>query len=108
MAKNAKIETRDWKPDPYDAMNLAALRYYSLEIEQLCISIYAGDDKKRTKFAKLQTYLGDFVKELRREFRQPLTAREVVGVRASDCYDSWVMCSGNCVPPGFCDRVDSK
>ena len=107
MAKKAKKAKKativPWEPTLYDAMNLASLRYYVMEIEQTAISIYAGDNKNRTKFNALVVDLADFLMFVRAKY-EGKGAGKKNGVLSDECYDSWVLCSGMCVPPDQCDR----
>ena len=103
--KKAKSgQERKWKPSAFDAMNLAYLRYYAMEIEQTSISIYAGDDDDRTKFNALVVDLSDFLIMIRAKYKDKGAAKKDVPVLADQCFDSWVLCSGLCVPPDQCDR----
>ena len=104
--RKAKANIEQWEPSLYDAMNLAYLRYSVMEIEQTAISIYAGDDKTRKKFNALVVDLADFLTFIRAKYKGPSTPKKKKnGVVDSDqCYDSWVLCSGMCVPPDQCDR----
>src|SRR5678809_77577 len=85
MAKKKK----KWSPIALDAMNLAALRYALMSIEQTVISIYAGDDLDRTDFANLQEDLRRFKVMLREAYQhKPLSSE---GRPADSCYDDWVL-----------------
>jgi hypothetical protein len=100
-SKKAKsAQQAKWQPSAFDAMNLASLRYYAMEIEQVSISVYAGDDKDRTKFNKLVVDLADFLILIRAKYKGVSPEEEL----SDECYDSWVLCSGMCVPPDQCQK----
>ncbi len=87
-----------WQPTPQDAINLAALRYYALEIERKCILIYCTDPAAaRPTFEPLTDLLAGFIKDLN-EFGSKKTVQF-----NSECCPPFVLCSdGLCHPPGTC------
>ena len=86
-----------WQAGPDDAIRLAALRWFALEIERMGIEIYASD---KTKYKAIEKVL-----------RQTMTAmnaqRDRVIVADSDeCPDGYVLCKdGLCAP--MCDGIAS-
>lgn len=85
-----------WEPSPLDAINLAAIRYYAIEIEQLSISVYASD-RNKTLFPKLEQLLAKTVKDIQ-------TLGKTTSARSGDdCADGYILCDdGLCHPPGTC------
>jgi hypothetical protein len=82
-----------WVPDPKDAINLAALRWYALTIDRLCIEIYATN---RKKFRELETLLQSQVKAL-------YGFAKDVGLRDDDqCPPGYMMCPDRLCAPS-CD-----
>jgi hypothetical protein len=80
---------KDWVADPRDAIALAALRWYALTIDRLCIEIYATD---RKKFEDLEDLLKSHVVALYKFGK---------GVKFTDedeCPEGYVMCNGLCAP----------
>jgi hypothetical protein len=84
-----------WQAGPEDAIRLAALRWFSLEIERMGIEIYASD---KTKYKAIEKVL-----------RQAMTAmnatRDRIAVGDPDeCPDGYVLCKdGLCAP--MCDGI---
>jgi hypothetical protein len=83
-----------------EALELAALRYYALEIERVSIAIYACDaDPKRTFFKRLTTTLGKHLHDLKRLQEECKAGKSVV----AECRDPFELCAdGLCHPPGEC------
>jgi hypothetical protein len=80
---------QDWVAKPEDAIALAALRWYALTIDKLCIEIYATDRRKFTALeAKLKAQVTALVK-----FAKGVTAAD-----EDECPDGYVMCDGLCKP----------
>lgn len=95
MAKKhtAKHRKSKWRSGPNDAIRLAAIRWYAMNIEQLAIEIYATD---RNKFDGMVALLQKQSKEL---FRFGLGPG---GFDIDDCADGYVLCKdGLCAP--MCD-----
>ena len=91
-----KLKTKQWTPSPFDGLHLAALRVYALQIERLCISIYASDSSQKT-FPKMETLLAQTVKDLRK------LGKQADATASSECADGYVMCAdGLCHPPDTC------
>lgn len=104
MAKGRiKKRRTDKKPDALDAINIAALRYYAMSIERLCLSIYIGDDEQHTNYEELLKDLGGFLKATRKKYGQKkqYKAKRLSAFEA-DCRDDWVLCNSFCVPPDEC------
>ena len=57
-----------WMPQPEDAINLATIRWYAIEIEKLLIEMYSTN---RKKWPGLQKLLDKDMKELYDYFKKP-------------------------------------
>jgi hypothetical protein len=86
-----------WQPSPQDAINLAALRYYAMEIERKSTLIYFTDPSAdRPILGPLTDLLASFITQLNELAAQPK------GFNA-ECCPPFVLCSdGLCHPPGTC------
>lgn len=80
---------QDWVADPRDAIALAALRWYALTIDRLCIEIYATD---RKKFKELEDLLQSQVAALFKFGKNVTLADE------DECPEGYIMCNGLCAP----------
>lgn len=89
-------------PSKFDAMNLAAFHHYVSLIHLECISIYAGDDKDRSKTRALRKDLGRFLLEIRQKYRD-LNYGPSAG-RGDRCCDPYVDCGDHCELPELCSR----
>jgi hypothetical protein len=96
--KKARSAKRPWQPDPNDAIRLAALRWFTLELERLSIEIYASD---KTKYAAMDKVFRTAIKELGQVGRRSgLQAEE-------DCPDGYILCKdGLCAP--MCDAEEAN
>jgi hypothetical protein len=66
MAHPPSTTQASWEPSARDALNLATLRYYALNIESLIILAYRSDpDPTRPRLAALKQLLVKQMKELR-------------------------------------------
>ena len=84
-----------WVPEPDDAIRLAALRWFALEMEKISIEIYATDKRK---FALMERVLRGTIAKLNfvRENLQALSDDE--------CPDGYIRCKdGTCAPS--CDGI---
>ena len=79
-----------WVADPKDAINLAALHWYALTIDRLCIELYATN---RKAFPELEKLLQSQVKAL-------YAFSKDVGLTDDDrCPGGYMMCpDGLCAP----------
>ena len=87
-----------WQAGPDDAIRLAALRWFALEIERLGIEIYASD---KTKYKAIE-------KVLHQALHAMGDTRDRITVASSDeCPDGYVLCrDGLCAP--MCDGIVSS
>jgi hypothetical protein len=79
-----------WVAQPQDAINLAALHWYALTVDRLCIEIYATN---RKKFRELERLLQSQVKALY-EF-----AENVRFTDDDECPPGYMMCSDRLCAP---------
>lgn len=93
MPKHTGPVKQDWVALPQDAINLAALRWYACEIEQVCIEIYATN---RKKFTKLEDMLKKHVTALKTLGASKLIADD------DNCPPGYVMCEDRLCAPA-CD-----
>ena len=88
--KQARSGKRPWTPDPEDAIRLAALRWFGLELERLAIEIYATD---KSKYAAMESVFRKAVKGLKEVGLQGTLQDE------EECPDGYVLCKdGLCAP----------
>jgi hypothetical protein len=74
---------------PNDAINFAALHWYALMIERICIQLYVTD---RSNFDLLKHTLTDTLKALN-------VANKTTATPCGDCQDGWECCAdGMCAP----------
>jgi hypothetical protein len=74
---------------PNDAINFAALHWYALTIERICIQLYVTD---RSNFDVLKHTLTDTLKALN-------VANKTIATPCGDCQDGWECCAdGMCAP----------
>jgi len=97
MAKKKKKPARGsrlWQAEPSDAIRLAALRWFGLEMERIAIEIYATNQAAYP--------------EMELVFRRALSALD--GVRATaaledgDCPEGYVLCKDKICAP-MCDGI---
>jgi hypothetical protein len=98
MAKKKKTKAgpgvRVWQADPDDAIRLAALRWFAIEIERLSIEIYASD---KTRYLDLEDLLRGAVKRMKKITRR-------FDLDDEDCPNGYVLCKdGLCAP--MCDGI---
>jgi len=98
MAKKKKhkaVGSQKWQPQPNDAIQLAALRWFALEMERISIQIYATDKRQFTAMEKV--------------FRHTLGKLNVVletvnALSDDDCPEGYIRCKdGTCAPA--CDGI---
>lgn len=98
MAKRKKTSAptaSKWHPRPDDAIRLAALRWFALELERLSIEIYASN---QDLYPQMERVLRDALKSLGG------VGRRVNLVADNECPDGYVLCKdGICAP--MCDSV---
>jgi hypothetical protein len=96
MAKRkAKGRTTVWVPEPDDAIRLAALRWFALELERIGIQIYATDKRK---YAAMERLFRQTVKRLGAMHDTVNVANE------GDCPEGYVLCKDNTCAP-MCDGI---
>ena len=84
-----RFSSTDWTPAPNNAIQLAALQWYSLTVGRLAIEIYAT---RPDRYAELTELLRKQVKELA-DFNKH------AGEVADGCPDGYIMCrDGLCSP----------
>lgn len=94
MPKNPAKRKSRWKPAPANAIQLAALHWYALTIEQMAIEAYATNPGK---FAALDQYLRGVLKDMRRIADQTIDD--------GDCPDGWIRCSDGLCSPACLDAL---
>jgi hypothetical protein len=96
MAKRKKTSassTHKWQPRADDAIRLAALRWFALELERLSIEIYASN---QASYPQLEDVLRRAVKSMGDVSRRVNLADD------GDCPDGYFLCKdGTCAP--MCD-----
>jgi hypothetical protein len=78
-----------WIAESRDAISIAALHWYAITIEKVCIEIYATD---RKRFKALEALLQSQVRDLYK------FAKGVKGDEDDECPEGYVMCNGLCAP----------
>jgi hypothetical protein len=98
MAKRKKTSassTGKWQPRPDDAIRLAALRWFALELERLSIEIYASN---QAAYPQMESVLRQAMKSMGDVSRRVNLAAD------GECPDGYVLCKdGICAP--MCDSV---
>ena len=86
-----------WRPDPDDAIRLAALRWFALQLEASAICIYATNKKS---YLDMESVLNDALNALK-------GLKKAYGLTADDedeCPEGYVRCKdGVCAPA--CDGI---
>ena len=86
-----------WQAGPDDAIRLAALRWFALEIERMGIEIYASD---KTKYKTIEKVLRQTMKAMN------ATRDHVIVADSDECPDGYFLCKdGLCAP--MCDGIAS-
>jgi len=97
MAKKTKKNTPRWKAAPDDAIRLAALRWYALQLESSAICLYATN---QTAYKELESVL-------KRAMVAMNGLKQKFGIADNledGCPDGYVLCKdGVCAP--MCDGV---
>lgn len=94
MAQFGSGTERKWQADPDDAIRLAALRWFALEIEKLAIELYASD---KTTYRAMEEILIGTVKQMG-DLSTKLMLQE------DECPEGYVLCKdGLCAP--MCDGI---
>jgi hypothetical protein len=90
---------RPWQSSPRDAINLAALRYYALEIEKMSTLLYVSDPlPDRPTFEPLTSLLAETLRRLHEFSEEHFETRKDM-----ECSPPYVFCAdGLCHPPGTC------
>ena len=90
MAKKKKsIPRNKWQAHPNDAIRLAALRWFALQIERTSIEIYASD---QNLYGQLEALMRQTIKSLSEVGGQ-------IGLSDGDCPEGYVLCTdGLCAP----------
>jgi hypothetical protein len=95
--KQSRTGKRTWKPEPEDAIRLAALRWFAIELERYSIEIYASD---RAKYKAMEGVLRKALAELKRLGRPSGEKEE------ESCPDGYILCrDGLCAP--MCDAEEA-
>ena len=92
--KQSRSGTREWKPGADDAIRLAALRWFTIELERYSIEIYATD---KSKYGAMETVLRRALADLK------AAGRRTPSVKGEEnCPDGYILCKdGLCAP--MCD-----
>ena len=84
-----------WQSGPDDAIRLAALRWFALEIERMGIEIYASD---KAKYKAVEKILRQTMTALN------ATSEDIIVAASDECPDGYVLCKdGLCAP--MCDGI---
>jgi hypothetical protein len=95
--KKVTPRPRVWKAHPDDAIRLAAVRWFTLELERLAIEIYATD---KTQYARIEKLLGQTLSRM----GSLGTKVAELSFREEDCPMGYYLCKdGLCSP--MCDWV---
>ena len=102
MAKKKSKKPRDgkrlWQAQPSDAIRLAALRWFALEMERISIEIYASN---QDAYAQMERVFRGAIAELGE-------VREMSALLDGDCPDGYVLCRDKICAP-MCDGIgDSR
>ncbi len=97
MAKKKKKPARGkrlWQAEPSDAIRLAALRWFGLEMERIAIEIYATNQEAYP--------------EMELVFRQALSeldgVRKTAALQDGECPEGYVLCKDRICAP-MCDGI---
>ena len=86
--KSPKRGETKWQPQPNDAIQLSALRWFALTIEKGTIELYATNSKAYLPMVKLLRKTLDELSEIRSDL-----------VAADECPEGYILCeSGLCQP----------
>jgi hypothetical protein len=88
---------KKWQGTPDDAIKLAALRWFALNIESAAIEMYATDS---SRYSEVEIVLKTCLAEVAR-LRKTLVGSE------GDCPPGFVLCRDNVCSP-MCDYEDVK
>jgi hypothetical protein len=98
MAKKKSKKPRDgkrlWQAQPSDAIRLAALRWFALEMERISIEIYASN---QDAYAQMERVFRGAIAELGE-------VREMSALLDGDCPDGYVLCRDKICAP-MCDGI---
>ena len=84
-----------WQAEPDDAIRLAALRWFALQIERLGIEIYATD---KSRYAEIEKILRTALS------RMAGTKKDLSQDEESECPEGFILCKdGFCAP--MCDGI---
>jgi hypothetical protein len=103
MARKRAVK-RNWKPEPLDAMRLAALHWWALTIERTGIEVYASE-RSRWRDKEVGAILRRAVKELAALRQRPSAMSTVQCQSDADCAEGYICCHGICEPEGGCDSA---
>ena len=93
--KNKPVGAQRWQPQPNDAIQLAALRWFALEMERISIQIYATDKRQ---FAAMEAVFRATLKKLN------VVLADVNALSDDDCPEGYIRCKdGTCAPA--CDGI---
>lgn len=99
-ATRVSTGARRWQADPNDAIRLAALRWFALEIERRSIEIYATD---RKRFTSIENLLRQALRQLQAVRGQVMSLE----VEQEDCPMGYLLCKdGLCAP--MCDWLANE
>jgi hypothetical protein len=98
MAKKKAKKPRDgkrlWQAQPSDAIRLAALRWFGLEMERISIEIYASN---QDAYAGMERVFRGAIAELGE-------IRKTSAIMDGDCPDGYVLCKDRICAP-MCDGI---
>lgn len=102
--KQSRSGKEPWKPEPEDAIRLAALRWFTIELERYSIEIYASD---RTQYPAMEGVLRKALTEMKAFGRPAGAASRKRGLQEEqECPDGYILCKdGLCAP--MCDANDA-
>ena len=91
--KQSGPSTVKWDPRPNDAIKLAALRWFALEMERIAIQLYASNPDL---YGEMETIMRQTLKSLGD------AGRQIADPVSGECPEGYVLCpDGICAP--MCD-----
>jgi len=91
--KKTKGKANVWAPQPNDAIRLAAIRWFALEMERMAIEIYATDQSQFTAMERVLRQTLKKMGKIHRRAHMDLT---------DGCPDGYILCKDNTCAP-MCD-----
>ena len=90
---------KKWSPEPNDAIRLAALRWFALEIERLGIEIYATDKDNYRRLEKM--FRGTLTRMASMSMQKK---KKAARFEEDECPEGFILCKdGFCAP--MCDGI---